>query len=116
VSRKAMLALALAAALIAVTSASAGAFATWRVIGKASASGSFAIASANGEAKRPLALRVRSLGAAPADITAILSCTREANLRTGQVITLGVRGSDSCSVIASGSADGKVSLRIEALR
>jgi hypothetical protein len=31
-------------------------------------------------------------------------------------VTLGVRGSDTCSVIASGSADNRVSLRIEALK
>jgi hypothetical protein len=51
-----------------------------------------------------------------ADVSVILSCSRDAKLRAGQTVTLGVRGSENCTVIASGSAENRISLRIEALR
>lgn len=101
---------------LASTAATAAVTATWKPIGSASASGDFAIASANGEAKRPLGLRVRLLGTTPADVTMIYSCSRDAVMRPGQIVALAIRGAEECTVIASGSGDGRLTIRIEALR
>jgi hypothetical protein len=115
VSRKSVTA-AVAISLAMCGSAYAGSLATWKPIGSASASGDFAIASANGTAKKPKALRVKVLGNTTADMTIIFSCSKEARLRPGQALVLGVAGSGSCDVIASGSGDGKLTVRIERLR
>jgi hypothetical protein len=115
-SRRLVVLISVLVGVLLASAAQAAVSAVWRPIGSASASGDFAIASANGEAKRPLGLRVRLLGNTPSDLSIIYSCSRDAKLRPGQVVTLAIRGAENCNVIASGSGDGRLTIRIEALR
>jgi hypothetical protein len=111
--------LALTALVVAALAAPAGAAvgAKWRVIGSASASGPFPIASANGDVKSPRGLRVRALGSSIANLTIVYSCSKDAKVAPGATVTLAVAGSDTCNVVASGSNDGgKVTIKIEALK
>jgi hypothetical protein len=107
---------------VAVVSIAAAATSGWRVIGKASASGQFAVAAASGSAKRPHAIAVRITGggggvagfgvvACSRGIGSIGSTSTNFKGHFG-TLKLPMTNSDSCQVTASASGSGKLKLEI----
>jgi hypothetical protein len=105
-----------AVGVLIATPAGAVVQAKWKIVGQGTATGAFAVASAQADVKRPLALRVRAVGSGPVQTTIVFSCSRDVTLRPGARVVLGVRRSESCNVVASGSGEGRAGLRIEARR
>jgi hypothetical protein len=111
-------------ACVLATSAASAAFAAangWRVIGNASASGEFAVAAANGSAKRPNAFAVRVTGGGSVSGLGVVACSKGFT-SIGSTSTdfkghfaklkLPMKKSDSCQVTASASGSGRLKLEI----
>jgi hypothetical protein len=91
---------------------------TWRVIGSGQASGSAAVASARGDVRSPIKLRLRTTGSyTGGTVTVVHSCRRTLRMGPGGTREITIRGSYSCNVIASARIDkGKITLKLEAYR
>lgn len=84
----------------------------WRVVGRASASGAYAIATPQATVKKPAALAVRVAGGTH-DVTWSMACSgRIAKAAAGRIYPLAVGNSDDCTISALGSRDGKASVQI----
>lgn len=101
---------------------------SWRVIGTAKASGDFAVAAANGSAKRPKQLAIRITNSRNGKVTgmAVVSCSKgfgigsKSSQYSGRsplfkVLPIPMRNSDSCDVVASGSSMAGGILKVQIL-
>jgi hypothetical protein len=109
-----------AAPLCAVLAADAAA-ASWRVIGRASSSGDFAVAAASGSVDNPnqIAVNVSARGASGFAVVACSKGIGSIGSKSTQfsgagthTLKLPMRNPDSCDVTASGSGSGRVVVKI----
>lgn len=101
---------------------------SWRVVGKGSASGDFAVAAANGTAKRPTAMAVRVLVTKrqTVNVFAVSACAKgfgvgsksaQFKLRAPamRVLKMPMAKADSCDVTASASITGGGRVTVQVL-
>ena len=108
------------AALFATLATAAVAASGWRVVGKGSASGEYAVAAASGSAKHPHQMAVRLTGRR-IDGYAVVACSKGFGVGSKtssykgaglHLVKLPMGASDSCDVTASASGAGRVTVQI----